>query len=477
MTYIRTPFANVGDKTAIPNDAQVDNSVSFAEGYTLQYSLDPATEATARRIERDKYNQLLNIVTAEIQQYQQFSIPLFITSADNGGVAFPYSIGAQVRFDPGAGTRVYQSLTNTNVTDPTDTGNWFDVTDVITQTNSVQVINKTLLQVDNLRLDGNTISSLNTNGNIILDPDGTGRIGINVSSPVPYIIDAAGVNGVAAGINFTDHLSNRCIFGNVSSSGSSDWEIFNFASGYVRIATNSIERFRVTAAGDIGVNEINPQSLWHVNGNTIINGTLDLGNNSDTTISRVSAGIVAIEGNNILTTQSAPTDLNGVTATATEINELDESANAVTNYVSGVRTYINQNLSQGTVFDVDANLTVGVFESIGPTGSGATNTWAALDDLPSDARVAIVRCLIIFAPDTIDSNIVAAVQARMNGASLSGDIATLDHIIDDNISQSASTMSMAPVPLDSSQIFEAAWSSSGSSGALAITLTLVGFIA
>jgi hypothetical protein len=32
--------------------------------------------------------------------------------------------------------------------------------------------------MDNLRIDGNTISSTDTNGNIILDPDGTGRVGI-----------------------------------------------------------------------------------------------------------------------------------------------------------------------------------------------------------------------------------------------------------------------------------------------------------
>jgi hypothetical protein len=34
----------------------------------------------------------------------------------------------------------------------------------------------TLLNVDNLRLDGNTLSSTNTNGNITLSPNGTGRV-------------------------------------------------------------------------------------------------------------------------------------------------------------------------------------------------------------------------------------------------------------------------------------------------------------
>ena len=39
------------------------------------------------------------------------------------------------------------------------------------------------LNVDNLRLDGNTISSTDTNGDITLDPNGTGKVGINTTSP------------------------------------------------------------------------------------------------------------------------------------------------------------------------------------------------------------------------------------------------------------------------------------------------------
>ena len=47
--------------------------------------------------------------------------------------------------------------------------------DTITDLNGL-----TSLDVDNITIDGNTISSTNTNGNIILDPNGTGVI--NVSS-------------------------------------------------------------------------------------------------------------------------------------------------------------------------------------------------------------------------------------------------------------------------------------------------------
>lgn len=42
-------------------------------------------------------------------------------------------------------------------------------------------ITVTKVDVDNLRLDGNTISSTDTNGNIVLDPNGTGAVVVRVA--------------------------------------------------------------------------------------------------------------------------------------------------------------------------------------------------------------------------------------------------------------------------------------------------------
>jgi hypothetical protein len=69
------------------------------------------------------------------------------------------------------------------------------------------------LDVDNLRLDGNTLSSTNTDGNVVLDPNGTGSVDvssakiINVASPTTNN-DAANKEYVdsivAAGVHFHD---------------------------------------------------------------------------------------------------------------------------------------------------------------------------------------------------------------------------------------------------------------------------------
>jgi hypothetical protein len=42
-----------------------------------------------------------------------------------------------------------------------------------------------ILDVDNIRLDGNTISSTDTNGNIVLAPDGSGVISVTAAPVVP----------------------------------------------------------------------------------------------------------------------------------------------------------------------------------------------------------------------------------------------------------------------------------------------------
>ena len=55
-----------------------------------------------------------------LQQYYQRSVPPFITSAMNGGVAFAYPLYARVLFN----NRVYESVINNNTTSPTNTANW-----------------------------------------------------------------------------------------------------------------------------------------------------------------------------------------------------------------------------------------------------------------------------------------------------------------------------------------------------------------
>ena len=97
-----------------------------------------------------------------------------------------------------------------------------------------------ILNVDNITLDGNTISSTDTNGNIILDPDGTGLVQVSSNLYVTGDLDIDGALGLgtdltiggtltvvgitdlqdqvtAASLNVTDLTSGRVVY--VSTNG------------------------------------------------------------------------------------------------------------------------------------------------------------------------------------------------------------------------------------------------------------------
>ena len=117
--YFRLPFAVNGDKNTL-TDTTPNSVVSYDTGYTQDYQRNPATDALARRVERNLFNQLLFDVTSTLQLYYQTGVPPFITSAENNGTAFSYPIRSRVLF----GGRIYESLVASNTAMPTDTTNW-----------------------------------------------------------------------------------------------------------------------------------------------------------------------------------------------------------------------------------------------------------------------------------------------------------------------------------------------------------------
>lgn len=118
--YYRIPFASTGNKAAIPDAQQDDNTVSFTEGYGPEYELNPSTETGALNIERDKFNQALFDITDNLKLYYETGTPPFITNTDNGGTDFSYSYCARVRVS----NAVYESLTANNSDPVTDRGSW-----------------------------------------------------------------------------------------------------------------------------------------------------------------------------------------------------------------------------------------------------------------------------------------------------------------------------------------------------------------
>lgn len=122
--FFKVPFGTSGDRTAIPITGTEDGVVNYTYGFGSAYSLPLSTDPAALSVPRVSFNELMFDVTSNIQQYQQHGVPEFITTADNGGSAFPYAADAMVRYDNGVTVENYISLTASNVALPTDTAHW-----------------------------------------------------------------------------------------------------------------------------------------------------------------------------------------------------------------------------------------------------------------------------------------------------------------------------------------------------------------
>ena len=118
--YFKIPFADAGDKLAIPQPTQGDGSVSYNVGFGPDYEL-PYSNANSKDIPRNQSNQLWNSITTAIKEYQENGIPDWITDAQNGGTPFPYPLHATIRYTDGL---IYQSASAGNVTVPGVSSTW-----------------------------------------------------------------------------------------------------------------------------------------------------------------------------------------------------------------------------------------------------------------------------------------------------------------------------------------------------------------
>jgi hypothetical protein len=120
--YYLNAFAVSGDVTPeIPDAADPSNYVSYYAGFTFDYQRNLVSDTLAKSILRINFNAIMNDVTTNVQDYQHCGTPEFITSAQNGGVAFPYRICAMVRYSTSgvAPFGLYINLVDSNTNVPT----------------------------------------------------------------------------------------------------------------------------------------------------------------------------------------------------------------------------------------------------------------------------------------------------------------------------------------------------------------------
>ena len=85
-----------------------------------------------------------------------------------------------------------------------------------------------------------------------------GTVGIGTTSPASVYrltIDGAGTSGnPLGGITFRQGGTDTLYFGNISTANTTDWEMWNPRNGYMRFATNNVERMRIASNGAIQFN-------------------------------------------------------------------------------------------------------------------------------------------------------------------------------------------------------------------------------
>ena len=125
-----------------------------------------------------------------------------------------------------AGLAATQTLTNKTINGPDNTltniangslansSVTFGSTEVALGASSTAIAGVTQLDVDNVRVNGNTISSTDSNGDIVLDPNGSGTVDVN-SSRIVNVTDPSGdqdaatkayVDSVANGLDVKDSV-------------------------------------------------------------------------------------------------------------------------------------------------------------------------------------------------------------------------------------------------------------------------------
>lgn len=123
--YFDVVFASSGSVATVPDAVQTDGSVSYTQGYGVNYTLNPTTNPSALNIEQTKFNQLLNDITTAIQLLQRNGASNFITSSMNGGSPYSYNLGATCLYSG----QIWLSTAPSNATVPGATGaSWVALT-------------------------------------------------------------------------------------------------------------------------------------------------------------------------------------------------------------------------------------------------------------------------------------------------------------------------------------------------------------
>lgn len=172
--------------------------------------------------------------------------------------------------------------------------------------------------------------------------------------------------------------------------------------------------------------------------------------------------------------------------TGTDTSKLVTSANlatianygaAATGFTKATNTYFGDDGPLSTGFDVDTNIAA-AWETIGPTGSGATNIWTDLDNIPANAKAVLIRGKATIegaSADTYSATAYFRPGGSVRGPSNSSELVDAYGV---NTSAGSETFHAANecwVKVDSSLIFELYYVTQGTGSTASAFIYITGF--
>ena len=150
----------------------------------------------------------------------------------------------------------------------------------------------------------------------------------------------------------------------------------------------------------------------------------------------------------------------------------------VSGHVRAGNTQITDGKVAASFFAVQNVITAGTFETVGATGSGATNIFAGMDSLPATATILLVDVAMTMSQSGTDAGILEfyAKTDGLGSSDADAKLAILEVDADADISGDQKSLQRIMIPLDSNQLFSATWTTTNTDGVDIVSLTYKGFM-
>lgn len=201
----------------------------------------------------------------------------------------------------------------------------------------------TILNVDNLRLDANTISSTNSNGDITISPNGTGNVSVASDS---LLIESAASESATLGVYAGEAAAALVVLSaDDGDDNGDDWTLTGNTDNTLTIGNDisgsSVAQITLTPHATVASSTTAIAGALTVAGATTFSGAVNMGSQATTNVNIDSGAIDAVT----IGTNSAVTDL--------RVDNLKLDGNTVSSTDSGGNVILEPNGSGNVVANTD----------------------------------------------------------------------------------------------------------------------------